>query len=1088
MLSSSATASGRNEATDQSSLVSHIAEAIQQQLSVHISAHDEDIRLLRENMQALMRDVRNVSSLGNGFSAEEAVGRSKVGGRGGRVPAGRVSNSVSGGGSATDGGGGKGGKTSPEKSGSVDGPEAGKKRRFPAVALKDRGYHGRIVNQVAAAVNIPENPDTDEERLVVRNAAGKPVPRLPPTVFDAPRCADVANVEEKERRERERVRRDEATIKYDQCRTGVYRPSGFRDEDTVAQPPNSFLSTDHMHGYHNTGVYPCTAPNMFRLPGEEIIFFTSSSVVVQNLRNRSQRTYEHEKEVSALAVHPNGRFIASGEFGMTPLVHCWDATAGRQGDSRLIPSSALVSKLPGHEKGITSLDFSHDGKLLVTMGGDHKYTVIIWRWETQQKLVTTSAHSAPVFAIRFNPYQAFGLPDNPARPGQALTEDDAVYTLTSGGVRHLKFWVLLRTEDPDGKAHKETGKRPVKWFIEGCYGNFNGTATGDSGYTQDIVSMDFVDDSPWLQRLNSQTGQVVTIEGTSGRTTSRVVCGTRSGDIYVFRQPVIELNYNAGVKSKDAAPPQMWWLDRRIRDPRAVPQGVVVAKRLWDSYGILVQSVPCSEEIGSQYNVRREGGSRSDFPLRYSGPLGHDGAVTGVAFHSGMRTVATCGEDGLLLLWNPYAGSNHAEMFPVTLKDGSNVELAMVDMEGDDEISPEAISLSQHDQAFAPVQSTAVPRTLTASVYSTSILVGTSTNSIIEVDCKGAKFRNFSRVLASHSGSILALAPHPSALYYATGGRDRLVRLWGFKERDSVADIRLHRGVQDLCFHPCGRYLVAGLAGSDFVVLRVDGSPGSMPKGKIRLVPLVRRNLLSEARMGNGNLGSHMRDSISRLKYSPNGKALAVGTNGRNIHIYMLNVDIDPAVYRKISILKGHTSVVQNLDWSLDSRFIMSNSVDGEIIYWDISGPETSETANFKPKQFVHPYELRDIDWHTWTCHLGWPVQGINSDINATCRSNAGGSVLTADTHCNVRLFRFPCLEGAIPKTYARHSAQVTGVTFLHDDEHAVSIGGSDSTVIQWLHISQNANGAWRGRPSPPKNSLPSSGSSVRQRIGALRN
>ena len=104
-----------------------------------------------------------------------------------------------------------------------------------------------------------------------------------------------------------------------------------------------------------------------------------------------------------------------------------------------------------------------------------------------------------------------------------------------------------------------------------------------------------------------------------------------------------------------------------------------------------------------------------------------------------MRTVATCGEDGLLFLWNPFAGSTRTELFPVTMKDGSNVEMLITDMDGDDDITPEAIALSQHDPGFTPVQSTTVPRTLTASVYSTSILVGTSTNSIIVFDCIGIK-------------------------------------------------------------------------------------------------------------------------------------------------------------------------------------------------------------------------------------------------------------------------------------------------------------------------------------------------------------
>lgn len=1069
-------------------LISRITEIIQQQIEVRMSAHDEELRILKERMDTLAHDVRSLSLGASDMRVEHTRTRDSdsFGDNDGDIgnkknSAKELSSFTSPHDSNADvrprdviisGTNDSLKHISPEKPrfDNVSDPSGKKKRRFPN-RRNDTAYHGRIVNQVAASVNSPEVLDSEPEKRFARNDASHAVQKPSPTVFDAPRCADVTSAEEKERRERERFERDEATIKYEQCRTGVYKPSGFNDQDFIKSEPGSFLSIDHIHGYHNTGVHPRTMPNVFRLPGEEIIFFASSSVIVQSTRNRSQRSYEHDKEVSAIAVHPNGRFIASGDIGMTPTIHCWDATTGRPDDCREISKSALVCKLIGHEKGVLSLDFSHDGKLLVSMGGDHKYTIIIWKWEEQQKLVTASAHSAPVISIRFNPFQAYGLPDNPPKPGQALTDDDAVYTLTSGGVRHIKFWVLLRAEDPDGRPHKETGQKPTKWFIEGNYGNFNGTAGGDSGYTQDITSFDFVDDSPYLERLNSQSGEVIIVEGTSSRTTSRVVCGTRSGDLYIFKQPIIELNPDNNGKEINVTGP--WWLDKRIRDARAVPEGINITKRLWDSYGYLMQSVPCSENIGNEYNAHRRETGSNGMLAQYSGPLAHQGCVTGITYHSGVRALVTCGEDGLLLLWNPHAGKRRTDVYPVKLKDGSHVELAIASIDEDDGVSPEAEALSQKDPAFVLSSFSVVPRTLTSSVYSTSILVGTSGNSIIEVDCKGGNFKKSSRIVAAHSGSILALAAHPCALYYATGGRDRVVRLWGFEERDCIADIHLHRGIQDLCFHPCGRFIVVGLAQSDFIVIEIKGGilrARAPIEGKILLVPIARRNLLPDQKGGaHADIkdNSAKRDSIMRLKISPNGKALAVGTNGRNIHIFNVNVDSDPAAYRKVTTLKGHTSVVKDLDWSSDSRFIMSNSVDGEIIYWETAPPPEKELAHFKPKQFVHPFELRDLEWDTWTCHLGWPVQGIwgasheysdNSEMNRVGRSNKGSNVLTGDSHYNIRLFRFPCLTGAVPKIYPRHCGPVTGVTFLYDDKHAVSIGGSDSSVIQWHHNDLDVN------------------------------
>lgn len=64
---------------------------------------------------------------------------------------------------------------------------------------------------------------------------------------------------------------------------------------------------------------------------------------------------------------------------------------------------------------------------------------------------------------------------------------------------------------------------------------------------------------------------------------------------------------------------------------------------------------------------------------------------------------------------------------------------------------------------------------------------------------------------------------------------------------------------------------------------------------------------------------------------------------------------------------------------------------------------------------------MRDEEWFTWTCTLGWPVTGIwpkeadGTDINYVDRSKKmhpdGYYVLaTADDFSKVNLFRYPAL------------------------------------------------------------------------------
>jgi hypothetical protein len=54
-------------------------------------------------------------------------------------------------------------------------------------------------------------------------------------------------------------------------------------------------------------------------------------------------------------------------------------------------------------------------------------------------------------------------------------------------------------------------------------------------------------------------------------------------------------------------------------------------------------------------------------------------------------------------------------------------------------------------------------------------------------------------------------------------------------------------------------------------------------------------------------------------------------------------------------------------------------------------------------EQITRSSDLRDVDWKTWTCILGWPVQGIwqkeakGTDVNAADRHVHG--------HSDYRLF-----------------------------------------------------------------------------------
>jgi len=141
---------------------------------------------------------------------------------------------------------------------------------------------------------------------------------------------------------------------------------------------------------------------------------------------------------------------------------------------------------------------------------------------------------------------------------------------------------------------------------------------------------------------------------------------------------------------------------------------------------------------------------------------------------------------------------------------------------------------------------------------------------------------------------------------------------------------------------------------------------------------------------------------------------------------------------------------VTHLGFSEDSKFLMTNSRDYEILFWN------TETGKRVDKSIV-----ADIKWWDFQCILGFPVRGIfgagqdGTDNNAAHVSyNPDPTqkvVATGNDTGEVSLFRYPASQKSI-KRFVGHSSHVTNVRFTRDDSYLISTGGNDLGVFQWKH------------------------------------
>uniref|UniRef100_A0A8C2JSF6 EMAP like 2 n=1 Tax=Cyprinus carpio TaxID=7962 RepID=A0A8C2JSF6_CYPCA len=310
-------------------------------------------------------------------------------------------------------------------------------------------------------------------------------------------------------------------------------------------------------------------------------------------------------------------------------------------------------------------------------------------------------------------------------------------------------------------------------------------------------------------------------------------------------------------------------------------------------------------------------------------------------------------------------------------------------------------------EAFGPV------RTL-AEGKQDELFVGTTRNSVL----RGSFSGSLTPIVQGHTDELWGLDVHPSTEQFVTCGQDKQVYLWDTSSHLPLWSKDPGRAVG---FHPSGTVLAVGTMTGRWLVLDTD-----------------TRDLVFMHTDGN--------EIISVVKYSPDGAYLAVASHDNFVYIY--SVTENGRKYSRVGKCTGHSSFVTHLDWSTDSHFIVTNSGDYEILFWEASSGKHITSAD----------AVRNLEWATSTCVLGFSVFGIwpegadGTDINAVCRSHDNKLLASADDFGKVHLFSNPCSQPrASSHIYGGHSSHVTNVAFLHDDSHLLSTGGKDTSILQWV-------------------------------------
>ena len=336
------------------------------------------------------------------------------------------------------------------------------------------------------------------------------------------------------------------------------------------------------------------------------------------------------------------------------------------------------------------------------------------------------------------------------------------------------------------------------------------------------------------------------------------------------------------------------------------------------------------------------------------------------------------------------------------------------------------------------------PRVVSWDTVLNRILIGTMFGEIVEIGAGDGENLHPKMILEAHGGAELCgLAVNPVEDKFATVGEDAYLRVWDNFTHESVATISLEMGGRVCAYAPDGRTIVVGF-----------GSPRKISAkqydGKWAVLDVADYQIVHEAR-----------DSmkwITDIKFSASGEWLAMGSYDSKVYIYNVLEG-----YNLIKAIDNHAAPILNVDFTADNANLMANCSGMELKFFE------ADTGIFIPAAS----RLRDQEWSTNTCTMSWGTSGCwpahkdgtmieNCDVNLF-RGVDGPIVATGDSYGKVQLFRYPCVSSfANSKKYRATASNITRVRFAGGDSLLIALGGFDSTIYQWIHRRDRADGvAW---------------------------
>jgi WD40 repeat protein len=624
----------------------------------------------------------------------------------------------------------------------------------------------------------------------------------------------------------------------------------------------------------------------------------------------------HNKTVTSVAWSPDGKRLATAGDDDTAKV--WDVANGQE-----------LLTLRGHNESVSSVAWSPDGKRLATGSWDH--TAKVWDATSGQELLTLKGHNANVVSVAWSP------------DGRRLASISGEDLFRSGisGDHTAKVWdVASGQEVLTLKGHK-AAVVSVAWSPDG-----KRLATGSVDKTAKVWD---ATSGRQLLTLRIDTTVLDVAWSPDGKRLATMTYDHQANvwDVASGQQLLSLTGYKGIVASfstsRDFVTSLAWSPDGK----RLVTAGDDDTAKVWD--------VASGQEL---------------LTLK-----GHTGEVGSVAWSPDGRRLATGSWDDTAKVWDMASGQELLTLKGLNvvawspdgkrLATGSWDDTAKVwDATSGQELL--LLTMRSHNSFVATVAwSPDGKRLATGSDDEDAFRIGGDQTAKVWDAASGQEFLT----LKGHTGQVNSVAWSPNGRRLATAWGDHTTKVWDAASGQEVLTLKgPDAAVFSVAWSPDGKRLA--IAGNDVTAKVWDAASGQelltlkghshglvsvawSPDGKRLATGSVDKTAkVWDASSGKEllTLKGHTREVFS-VAWSPDGKRLATGSADQTAKVW------DAASGEQLLTLKGHTDVVSSVAWSPDGKRLATGSVDGTVQIYSMDIHDLLKLARSRVTRDLTPDE-----------------------------------------------------------------------------------------------------------------------------------